>query len=122
MIYAHIGRWGSSYEPASAIFQLEHAVDTALKLSREPHAAFERVTLEPQLVDSLASGYERIQQPEKAFEKRVVVAEMYLAAGDTAYAREVLEPIKGSALPDGVTADDEERYNRLRNQILGHGR
>jgi tetratricopeptide (TPR) repeat protein len=119
MIYAHIGRWGNRHEPASAIFQLEHAVDTAMKLNQEPDITRERVKLEPQLVDSLAKGYEIIGQPSLAFRKRVDVAEMYLATRDTAYARQVLEPFVDSRPPPGVSVSEEERFNRLREEAFG---
>ena len=57
VIYSYLGRWGSSGEPASAIFQLNGAVEMARELGCSP---------EPRIINFLAEAYRKTNQLERA--------------------------------------------------------
>lgn len=105
MTYAHLGRWGSSGQADSAIFQLERARAAAAEhngslrprsearcgeaLDAEP----EPITIEPGLVALLADGYEKVGRQEDAIRARLDSAEAYTKLGDRPSARRVLVPV-----------------------------
>jgi tetratricopeptide (TPR) repeat protein len=103
--YAHLGRWGSSGQADSAIFQLERARTAAAEhngnlrprsearcgeaLESEP----EPIAIEPGLVALLAEGYEKVGRKDDAVRALLDSAEAYTKLGDRSSARRVLAPV-----------------------------
>lgn len=127
MTYAHLGRWGSSGQSDSAIFQLERARAAAAEhngnlrprsearcgdsLEREP----EPIAIEPGLVALLADGYEKVGRQDDAVRARLDSAEGYVKLGDRPSARRVLAPVvkKLKVLPEAerLRAETLQRQN-----------
>jgi len=64
LIYAERGQWTSSWRPANAIFQLEHALGTAKKLESNDIRNFKPL---PHLLRHLAEGYKAINKNKEAY-------------------------------------------------------
>jgi Tfp pilus assembly protein PilF len=110
-IYSYLKKWGSSSEPTSAIFQLEHALETARLAERRPEE--KNIEVEPALVERLATGYTEIKQPTKAVALRLDTIEQFQKAGRTDAARELLAPMQEKPIP----SEFESRFNTLKEKL-----
>ncbi len=107
IMYGYIGQWGNSGQPASAIFQLEHALELAPQIG---------VDVEPRVIELLATGYEKTNQPASSIRLRLDAARAYLAGNDPGSARVILAPvIKATGI--SMSAEDRVRFERLRRQL-----
>jgi tetratricopeptide (TPR) repeat protein len=110
-LYALIGRWGDSNTVGSAIFQLEHAQEFSRELGgNSPEKLPEKYQFTPSMVESLASGYEKIGQPIEATKLRINQAEFYKRANDPKAAVRVLAPVKEADLSESY----KSRYEILK--------
>jgi len=103
LIYSYLKRWGDSGTPASAIFQLEHAMDAAARLKMRP---------EPRLVDSLATAYESNAQFERGSSLRLRYAEEFIQQKDYLNAQELLAPLAKLKAAGKLGPADIQRYER----------
>lgn len=113
-IYALTGNWGDERTVASAIFQLDHALETYDRLEVEsPEKAAEKYRYTPELTDLLARGYAQTGRLEKSYLVRLEAAERYQARGDQVAAAEVIEPIREQPPPETVAARTRTRYGEV---------
>ena len=103
LLYSYLKRWGDSGNPASAIFQLEHAMQAAARLNVRP---------EPRLVDNLATAYENSTQFERGSSLRLRYAEEFIQEKDYISARELLAPLAKQSATGQLGAVDVQRYKR----------
>lgn len=109
-LYALIERWGNSSRVDSAIFQLEHAREKSIMLEDSTSKALpEKYQFTPQMVDSLAIGYERTGQVSRVTELRIDQAERYQKAGNIKATQRVLAPVKAIEVPSSL----QSRYQNL---------
>ena len=109
-LYALIGRWGSSSRVDSAIFQLEHAQEKSIEIENNSDGALpEKYQFTPQLVDMLATGYDRTGEASKGTKLRIEQAERYQKAGDSRATLRVLSPVKEAQVPESL----KTRYETL---------
>jgi len=112
-IYSSLGQWGTSSQPTSAIFQLEHAMKIAQESQRRSDAT--PIELNPALVDRLASGYQKTNQATKEFEVRLDAAEELQKAGRHDAAEEVFAPLRRTSPPDRLKV----RYLQIEPMLEG---
>jgi len=99
-IYGHLGRWGDSDTPTSAIFQLEHAREFAGRVeSHELDAARAEPLFDDDLAVLLAAGYEAVGRADEAVEVRLQTAERYRLAGEPETSRRLLVDLDAETLP-----------------------
>lgn len=129
VIYSRLGVWGDERTPTSAIFQLEQASAVSRRLAAagsgmaaapspglpDPRP-IQSAKPAPQLVNLLAEGYTKTNQPAKAFELKVERGEEYFRAGDVAAAREVLRGAD-KVMPTTTTATRKTMYEQLQRDI-----
>lgn len=113
IIYAELERWGSSGRAGSALFQLEHALDSARRVNSQSLDGQGELLVEPQLVELLARGYLQTDDGNRAFELRVTSAEYYRSLGNTRAAAEVFEPVKTARPPARLKPEIRQSYERL---------
>jgi Tfp pilus assembly protein PilF len=112
-IYSYLGQWGQSADPASAIFQLEHALNIAREAEREPTG--KPIEVEPDLVDRLATAYQKTDQPVKAFQVRLAAAEDFQKSNNNEAATAVFAPIQRSTPPKDLMTRYEAIKQKLEN-------
>lgn len=110
--------WGTSDEPWSATFQLEHSIEVGREIDQRaarPGGA-PSLHLDPNVVEYLAKGYLDNGQAVKCTQLRIEAAERFQAAGEVRASQSVLAPMKLDTLPAG----DRLRVQKLqlRNQQL----
>ncbi|MEZ4699177.1 MAG: tetratricopeptide repeat protein [Rhodothermales bacterium] len=115
ILYATIGVWGDNNTVASAIFQLEHALDVRVEYNERiaRRDALPRVSLDARLVTFLAQGYEELGNPGRANATRLRYAEQMEEEGDRAGAVRLLRAIDQTALNPRQT----RQYAALRNRL-----
>jgi tetratricopeptide (TPR) repeat protein len=108
------GRWGPEFEPATALFQWQHAARAAAAArERDPGQA-----PAPGIHQSLAGCYRRLGRTGEAWGEYVTAAEMFLAARRPEDAREALAEARalGWSPP---SAQERERFAALQEVVEG---
>jgi tetratricopeptide (TPR) repeat protein len=115
-IYARLHHWGDSNDRTSAIFQLEHARDTALRSQTDPRSP-KKLSVDPKVIDLLADSYQ-IKEPAsgEAVQLRLDWTENYLKDGRSSAAQKVLKPYR-DGLPETAKPADVNRYKELRTKV-----
>jgi tetratricopeptide (TPR) repeat protein len=117
VIYASVeeGRPPASpQQPASATFQLEHALRAAETYNEraQREGRPDRIVAEPRLVNLLAGSYAKAGSPARADDLRLRSAEEYLELGDGDAAAVVLRPL-GDASRGTLAPATRKRYELL---------
>lgn len=110
-VYAHIGEWGNSSTPASAIFQLEHARTVAGRLERQDDAP---PNFNADLAVLLARSYEAVDRNNEAIAVRLDTANRYHAIGNTKDAARLLRPLRDQPVPPTL----DNKYRELQPYLL----
>lgn len=108
--------WGADDVPASAIFQLNRAIEVG-KLLDERHGGSAAGGREPDhsihldsgLIDLLSRGLVKTGSKERSLAVRIEAAERFMAAGERETVREILAPIR----PDDLKELERRRYQAL---------
>lgn len=116
-IYAHLGQWGDGARLNSAIFHLEHALEVS-QHAKNARDANPSGPLQPQLVDLLAQGYEKQNQPAQAVRLRLNTTEEFVRAGDTLSAEQVFRPIKDKPIPAALDPNTRARWEKFNAEGL----
>lgn len=112
-IFERQGKWGSSGEPKSAIFQWERALRA---LERLP--AQER-TLAPGLHAHLGTAYEAVGRKEDALAQFLLAGEQYVKAGWPETAAAPLRQAEALA-PSSGKPEEKERLRSLKATLAGY--
>ncbi len=112
VIYSHLGRWEDT-GPASAIFQLERAVDVAHRLNCDAPVGAVRVDVEPRIVEFLSTGYEARGWEALAVEVRIEAAERYVRQGSGERADRVLAPVRNEEALGHLDTGFKDRFHAL---------
>ncbi len=118
VVYSSLERWGDVGQPASAIFQLEHARSVAREFNAESarKGSKDRLSIEPRLIDLLAKGYMRVDHPAASVKVRIDAAEEYVKESNPENARKVLQPVNNQ-LPASISKQDKDRYLKIMEQL-----
>ena len=92
--------WGDSHTPASALFQLEHAINIGEAIDRrDSHRAdHKQAHVDVGVIELLADYYER-KDPVRAKELRVQSAQRLEKAGESTAASQIMRPLQMKPLP-----------------------
>jgi tetratricopeptide (TPR) repeat protein len=115
VVYAHLGRWGNSATPTSAIFQLEHARSIAEQFNQQAarQGQTQLLSVEPRMLNFLANGYDANKMSRAASRTRLELAERYEQEGDTQAARAAVKIIEEKGSVQGFSTYDKQRYSDL---------
>lgn len=115
-MYGRLGWTGNANDPKSAIFQLEHAQNTARIINARKSEGEPTLVLDPRVVDLLATSYKKAEpRTTKDLQLRLDAANEYVRSGHSASAARVLDPVaKDPRLEHG---DQKIRYEQLRNGV-----
>jgi hyperosmotically inducible protein len=109
-IFERQGRWGSSGEPESAIFQWEHAVEAQRRLAGTavaPQAV-------PGLEERLATAYDKTGRKQQAWSTYLAAANGYVALGKG----DAIDRVLGSASKTGYTPSPAEAVHVDQIRVL----
>lgn len=103
-IYGYLEQWESpGWSPASAIFQLEHARETAERINRStPDCGANCRTVPPMAIQLLATAYEKTGKPEQAVRVRAEAAETYVKVRRPDMVKQLAVPVQPAPPPAGV--------------------
>ncbi len=132
VLFAHLERWGNSWTPASAIFQLEHALCAAwfhntgetppelpcgYDVGPGHEDVAEPVLVEPRVMESLAAAYKATDQADALPGIALSTAAMYVDQAEAETALGLLRVLEGRQLPPSARALYEElRAAAMRNK------
>ncbi|HAQ18661.1 MAG TPA: hypothetical protein DCR40_05415 [Prolixibacteraceae bacterium] len=105
MIYADRNVWKSSWGPANAIFQLEHAISIQKKIETKNPEKFKPI---PALYQMLAKGYKQMNQPEMEYRALIDAAAGYLDIDNLSTADSILQKAKN------IPPQDVEYYQKYK--------
>src|SRR5204863_3407234 len=111
-MYSYLGQYGDEQTPTSAIFQLSRAKQVAEAADRQ---GGKRITIDPKVIDLLATSYEKVSAPDAAVRVRLDSAEAFKKQGRVAAAQRVFKPL--AVNPSGVKTEDRTRYEVLRRDL-----
>jgi tetratricopeptide (TPR) repeat protein len=91
LIYADRNVWKSSWGPANAIFQLEHAIEIQKKIENKNPEKFKPI---PSLYQMLAKGYQLTNQPDKEYRTLIDAAVGYMDLDNLTMAESIVQNAK----------------------------
>ena len=117
IMYALTKEWGDEHTIDSAIFQLEHALETRdiYNKSIARRKKLDPIGIEARLVNLLAAAYKATYKTKEAAELQLNYLSMAVKQEDGFAAREILRELDRSALQ----GRDVRRYDKLRKSTAG---
>ncbi|MBA4410923.1 MAG: hypothetical protein C0397_16050 [Odoribacter sp.] len=105
LIYADRNVWESSWGPANAIFQLEHAISIQKEIERKNPEKFKPI---PSIYQMLSKGYKQTNRPEMESRALIDAAAGYLDLDNLSTADSILQKAKN------ISLQDVEYYQKLK--------
>jgi beta-lactam-binding protein with PASTA domain/tetratricopeptide (TPR) repeat protein len=112
-MYTYLGQYGDESTPTSAIFQLKHAKDVAEASLQQDGP---KITVDPKVIDLLATGYTKVAAPDVAARVRLESAETFKKQGRTAAATRVFQPLASD--PSSLKDEYREQFARVQHELL----
>jgi beta-lactam-binding protein with PASTA domain/tetratricopeptide (TPR) repeat protein len=112
-MYTYLGQYGDESTPTSAIFQLKRAKDVA-EASQQQDGP--KITVDPKVIDLLATGYTKVSAPDVAARVRLESAETFKRQGRTAAATRVFKPLASD--PSSLKEEYREQFARVQHDLL----
>lgn len=119
MLYGYLNKWTDpGFAPGGAIWQLNHALDTAAQYNASAHGE-QPIQVPLQAIALLSDGYLKQGAADQSARVRVEAAEQYAAKGDKEGARELLDPNWRRSLPPTVATPLLQRIDRTAIEVGG---
>ncbi len=112
LIYAEKGHWTSDWRAANAIFQLDHALQTAKNRVEIDPKNYQPL---PHLQSLLAEGYSMVGRPQKAFPTYIDAAMGYLDLDDLRKADQMIAMAR--SLPAEPSAAEQRRLIQIETPL-----